>query len=305
MKGKNNNVNVDEDDDMDIDDMEEITEPDEDDDVDANVKTKKAVMKSKRTSSRRRRANNVNDDAEDADEDEDASESDVDNTNNMEEDENVEDEEDDSSADSEEEEEDNSSDMDVTECEKKRFEFVDDLNDLEKQFAILREQLYRERITQIEAKLEEVKEGKAAEYLQPLEELQVNMKHRLEVGSVLRELRLSNIQCKHDAETLATEQNFLSEKSLLWDSIKADLEEKIHMLEEDKHNVDFSSGLWEINDGNQRYNGGKRRKADPLDPDRRKKPVTVTGPYIVYMLAEELILDDWTVIKKSLSQRKK
>jgi hypothetical protein len=32
------------------------------------------------------------------------------------------------------------SDMDVAECERKRFEFIDDLTDLEKQFAILREQ---------------------------------------------------------------------------------------------------------------------------------------------------------------------
>jgi len=44
------------------------------------------------------------------------------------------------------------------------------------------------------------------EYLQPLEELQ--FKNRLEVGAVLRELRLTNIQCKFEAEQLATEQNF-------------------------------------------------------------------------------------------------
>ena len=31
-------------------------------------------------------------------------------------------------------------DMDVAECEQRRFEFIDDLTDLEKQFAILREQ---------------------------------------------------------------------------------------------------------------------------------------------------------------------
>jgi len=68
--------------------------------------------------------------------------------------------------------------------------------------------LYRERVTQIEAKLEEVKTGKATEYLQPLDELQVNMMNRLEVGTVLRDLRVANIKCKHDAETLATEQNF-------------------------------------------------------------------------------------------------
>ena len=31
---------------------------------------------------------------------------------------------------------------------------------------------------------------------------------------------------------------------------------------------------------------------------------TVNGPYIVYMLHENEILDDWTAIKKSLTQRK-
>ena len=72
------------------------------------------------------------------------------------------------------------------------------------------------------------------------------------------------------------------------------------MLEEDKHNVDFSSGLWEQSSGRSR-----KRRADALDPDRRKKPVTVTGPFIVYMLQESEIIDDWQAIKKSLSQRKK
>ena len=80
-------------------------------------------------------------------------------------------------------------------------------------------------------------------------------------------------------------------------------------MEEDKHNVDFSSGLWEM-----RRRGGddtlgrpspssssKRRRADPMDPDRRKKPVTVSGPFVVYMLSEAEILDDWTAIKKALS----
>ena len=95
-------------------------------------------------------------------------------------------------------------DMDATECEKKRIEYIDDLTDLEKQFAILREQLYRERVMQIESKLAEVKAGQLSEYLQPLEELQVKMKNRMEMSSIQRELRLSNIKCKFDAEQLAT-----------------------------------------------------------------------------------------------------
>lgn len=156
-------------------------------------------------------------------------------------------------------------------------------------------------MTQIENKLAEVKAGRAPEYLQPLEELQINMKNRMEVSSIMRELRLSNINCKFEAEQLATDQNFESEKKLLHDSLKDDLQDKIHILEEDKNNVDFTSGLWELNTNKS---SRARRKADPLDPDRRKKPVTVTGPYIVYMLQESEIVDDWTQIKKSLTQRK-
>ena len=50
--------------------------------------------------------------------------------------------------------------------------------------------------------------GQAPDYLQPLEELQFNMKNRMEVGAVLKELRLQNIKCKYDAEELAAQQNF-------------------------------------------------------------------------------------------------
>lgn len=193
-----------------------------------------------------------------------------------------------------------SSDMDVEECEKKRFEFIEDLTDLEGQFAILREQLYRERLTQIETKLEEVKTGSATEYIQPLEELSENFKVQLDVGQILGKFRRTNIECKYDAEQLAANQNYLSEKQNAYDVIKADLVEKIRKLEEDKNNVDFSTGLWE-----QTAKRAKKRKTDPGDPDRRRKPVTVSGPFIVYMLAEADILEDWTNIKKSLVSMKK
>jgi len=191
-----------------------------------------------------------------------------------------------------------SSDMDVEDCEKRREEYIEDLTELESQFTILREQLYRERLTQIESKLSEVKNGKAQEYIQPLEELQENMRVQLEVGSILRQLRIDNIQCKFDAEEMACKQNYESEKELVYDSVKADLEEKILRLEEDKNNVDINNGLWEQS---ARRN---RKRQDSMDPHKRRKPVTVSGPYIVYMLQECDILDDWTQIRKSIVSQK-
>ena len=47
--------------------------------------------------------------------------------------------------------------------------------------------------------------------------------------------------------------------------VKADLEDNIRRLEEDKSNVDFSTGLWE-----QTARKAKRRKLDPGEDRRRK-----------------------------------
>ena len=91
-----------------------------------------------------------------------------------------------------------------------------------------------------------------------------------------------------------------SDKQLLWDSLKEELEEKIRLLEEDRQDVDmllFEQG--------SRSGEERRRKADPMDPDQRKKPVTVSGPFMVYMLDELEILDDWALIKKAIAHRKK
>lgn len=46
----------------------------------------------------------------------------------------------------------------------------------------------------------EVKQGKSPDYLNKLQELQDNMKSRIEVAGILRQLRLANIRNKFEAE---------------------------------------------------------------------------------------------------------
>lgn len=197
---------------------------------------------------------------------------------------------------------DDSSEMDEVECIRRRQECIENLADLERQFSLIKEQLYRERITQVDTKLAEVRLGRAQEYLQPLEELQENCRIRTEVAGILRQYRLTNIHNKFEAEEQAAEQNYESEKSLLWDSIKEDLEEKIRRLEEDRNSVDINADLWMSERGRlaKGARGNAWRRGKPHDTIRRK-PVTVSGPYIVYMLSDSDILEDWTAIKKALS----
>lgn len=206
-------------------------------------------------------------------------------------------------AEEEDQEDESQSEIDETECERRRHDYLSDMSELEKQFSELKEQLYTERLQQIDAKVEEIKHNKATEYLQPLAQLedQTDMKKR--VAYIKREMALASIKQTFNSEELAAFQHMESEKVLLFDTIKLELEDKIRRLEEDRHNIDVTIDIWQ-----ESHNNSKKKKKDPLHPERRKKPQNVSGPYIVYMLKEPDVLDDWMCIKKAIktqSQKRK
>uniref|UniRef100_A0A8C1Q7W7 BRMS1 like transcriptional repressor a n=1 Tax=Cyprinus carpio TaxID=7962 RepID=A0A8C1Q7W7_CYPCA len=193
-----------------------------------------------------------------------------------------------------------SSEMDDEDCERRRMECLDEMTNLEKQFTDLKDQLYKERLSQIDAKLQEVMSGKSPEYLEPLANLQENMQIRTKVAGIYRELCLESVKNKYDCETQAALQHWESEKLLLFDTVQSELEEKIRRLEEDRHSIDITSELW-----NDELQSRKNKKKDPFSPDKKKKPVVVfltcARPYIVYMLQDLDILEDWTAIRKAMA----
>ncbi|MCJ8737243.1 hypothetical protein PDJAM_G00021800 [Pangasius djambal] len=172
-----------------------------------------------------------------------------------------------------------SSEMDDEDCERRRLECLDEMTNLEKQFTDLKDQLYKERLSQVDAKLQEVISGKAPEYLEPLANLQENMQIRTKVAGIYRELCLESVKHKYDCETQAAFQHWESEKLLLFDTVQTELEEKIRRLEEDRHSIDITSELW-----NDELQSRKNKKKDPFSPDKKKKPVV-----------------DWTAIRKAMA----
>jgi breast cancer metastasis-suppressor 1 and related proteins len=128
------------------------------------------------------------------------------------------------------------------------------------------------------------------EYLGPLQSLADRMNARKEVAEILKKYRLENIRHKFESEEQAARQNYESEKQIAVDKLFEELNEKIRRLEEDSHNVDISWADWGTNVG----------RSSKVRGPGRKKPVTVTGPYIVYMLREEEIMEDWTLIRKAV-----
>uniref|UniRef100_A0A671VFL1 BRMS1 like transcriptional repressor b n=1 Tax=Sparus aurata TaxID=8175 RepID=A0A671VFL1_SPAAU len=203
-----------------------------------------------------------------------------------------------------------SSEMDDEDCERRRMECLDEMTTLEKQFTDLKEQLYKERLSQVDIKLQEVMAGCAQEYLEPLANLQENMQIRTKVAGIYRELCLESVKNKYECEIQAACQHWESEKLLLFDTVQSELEEKIRRLEEDRHSIDITSELW--NDG---LHSRKNKKKDPFCPVKKKKPVVMfsrhfcvypsltalSRPYIVYMLQDLDILEDWTAIRKAMA----
>uniref|UniRef100_A0A4W5MNT5 BRMS1 like transcriptional repressor a n=1 Tax=Hucho hucho TaxID=62062 RepID=A0A4W5MNT5_9TELE len=194
-----------------------------------------------------------------------------------------------------------SSEMDDEDCERRRVECLDEMTNLEKQFGDLKDQLYKERLSQVDAKLQEVIAGKASEYLDPLANLQENMQIRTKVAGIYRELCIESVKNKYDCEIQAALQHWESEKLLLFDTVQSELVEKIRRLEEDRHSIDITSELWK-----DELQSRKNKRKDPFSPDKKKKPVVVISltsvrPYIVYMLQDLDILEDWTAIRKAVA----
>ncbi|XP_038823649.1 breast cancer metastasis-suppressor 1-like protein-A [Salvelinus namaycush] len=189
-----------------------------------------------------------------------------------------------------------SSEMDDEDCERRRVACLDEMTNLEKQFGDLKDQLYKERLSQVDAKLQEVIAGKASEYLDPLASLQENMQIRTKVAGIYRELCIESVKNKYDCEIQAAFQHWESEKLLLFDTVQSELVEKIRRLEEDRHSIDITSELWK-----DELHSRKNKRKDPFSPDKKKKPVAVSGPYIVYMLQDLDILEDWTAIRKAVA----
>ncbi|XP_070930336.1 breast cancer metastasis-suppressor 1 isoform X2 [Macaca nemestrina] len=142
------------------------------------------------------------------------------------------------------ESEEESSEMDDEDYERRRSECVSEMLDLEKQFSELKEKLFRERLSQLRLRLEEVGAERAPEYTEPLGGLQQSLKIRIQVAGIYKGFCLDVIRNKYECELQGAKQHLESEKLLLYDTLQGELQERIQRLEEDRQSLDLSSGGW-------------------------------------------------------------
>ncbi|XP_057585687.1 breast cancer metastasis-suppressor 1 isoform X5 [Hippopotamus amphibius kiboko] len=129
------------------------------------------------------------------------------------------------------ESEEESSEMDDEDYERRRSECVSEMLDLEKQFSELKEKLFRERLSQLRVRLEEVGAERAPEYIEPLGGLQRSLKIRIQVAGIYKGFCLDVIRNKYECELQGAKQH-----------LEGELQEQIQRLEEDRQSLDISSG---------------------------------------------------------------
>jgi len=174
------------------------------------------------------------------------------------------------------------------EAEDRRQKYVSDMSDLEKQFADLKEQLYKERITQIDDQLGKVtqmnweKKKKnsvneitnhaysmdAKEYTGPLKQLENDCHIRTEVAGFLKHYKMINLENQLQCELQSAEQHFQNEERDLCNALMAEFEEKLRKAEEERHTAEMYSDLW-CDDSFR--NRKKRKGMEIFIPEKRKK----------------------------------
>lgn len=212
---------------------------------------------------------------------------------------------------SEDESEAESSELDEDFCTIRRSKCMTQMSSIEKEFNDIRDKLYQERHIQVTTKLKEVDLGTSTEYLQRLKALENEKQRKIRVIEAMKIFRLESLKEVLHAERYANTKNLNNEKQLLRERIHADLDEEIHKLEEDRDNVDveFLHGTSKTEDSHSysKYKEEWKKKGGSNSSShgnrRKKKPAPVTGPYIVYMLKETDIMDDWAAIKRAINIR--
>ncbi|XP_065196116.1 breast cancer metastasis-suppressor 1-like protein [Sycon ciliatum] len=183
--------------------------------------------------------------------------------------------------------------MDEEDSERRRGECADDINHLEKQFQELREQLYRERLQDIENQRHEVDSEISSLFIGRLADLDASKSQRMEIADTLRSFKKTGLQNRCECELQQSRQHLESERQALLDNMRSDLEEKLQRAEEDCQHLELSNDVW-----NDQRQPKRQRRGEGL-PEKRRK-VTVTGPVIIYMLPEMDIIEDWATIRRAM-----
>ncbi|KAL8585231.1 hypothetical protein ACOMHN_013246 [Nucella lapillus] len=152
------------------------------------------------------------------------------------------DDEDDSGSalgDLEEENELSSSAEEGEERNRQKTEVADDMSELNEQFCEVKNVLFQVRESYIVQRLRAVEEETDKEYLEPLQQLDLERKSRVQLAEMFCERRKQGIQKRFESEELAILQSMENEKWMLREYMTESILEQMRELEEERTSVDL------------------------------------------------------------------
>jgi len=162
----------------------------------------------------------------------------------------------------------------------------DEMIKIETSFCDVRTLYHDERIQQVESLLDHVETSSAF-----LGKMQLLLKQRhdaIKMNRFIRRLKLNQINIVLTAEKFANQQNSQNEKEILIARFNTKLDKLQKNLETDREDAELVTCTTSNNDDDQRV--------------VCSNPVEVDGPYIVYMLKEADIIQDWIAMKKAVNK---
>ncbi|CAF0765383.1 unnamed protein product [Didymodactylos carnosus] len=193
-----------------------------------------------------------------------------------------------------------------------RYEIMYEILNVEKQFERLKNLLYEDSVSLIDHKVQLIQDEQAPEYEHELRKLYNEMQIRLEIAKQRRNIELQALENSSTSELLSLQQTLENDKYILKDEMKEDIERKINELESLKSKTRLCVHILqemfpqEIN---------VKRRLDSIDGSTRQSAITKkkrgsssattiqsNTQAVFYQLSDIDILEDWSVIKKSLSK---
>ena len=172
------------------------------------------------------------------------------------------------------------------------------------QFTEMKEQMYQDKLNHLKKQLQQLSEGNHPEWLKRMKRLDNQLKERLFINTVIKELELEMAEQDFLSEKKNVVKEFEEKKVYLKEQLLSELEEKQKQIDIERTSMELSGDSLELKPVTTRKL--RRRAADGLGnslcgngyKEKRRKQ---TPPTLKTLLEDKDIEDDLKIINKTLS----
>ncbi len=110
----------------------------------------------------------------------------------------------------------------------------------------MKEQMYQDKLADLKRQLNRLNEGNLPEWTKKLRRLDSMYRERLRFNEIIRDLEIEMVEKEVDRERKSALREFEEQKVYLKDQLVAELEEKLKMIETERHNMELTGDSMEL-----------------------------------------------------------